>query len=110
MKLTELHPVLYSDHALSVFSMDCPCGNCHSRIRLYVDPLAEPSEVRGGKCVWRSSGTFPDTLTLTPSIRVAPWTAPSREDMQDPEKAALWNSRHCDGWHGWIRAGEVVTT
>jgi len=106
MKLTELHPTLYSDQA---FSIDCPCGKCRSRIRIYIDPNAKPNEVRGGKCVWRSSGEFPYTLTLTPSIRVTPWTRPSPLDMQDPEKAALWNSGHCDGWHGYIRAGEVIS-
>jgi hypothetical protein len=95
MKLTDLNPCCYNE---TVFSMDCPCGKCGTRIRIYTGPKIETSP--GGRPVWKASGTFPDTLTLEPSILIHPWEF-------KPEEPPV-NDKWCRGWHGWIRAGEVV--
>ena len=64
---------------------DCPCGCGQRRLVAFSNPLDGGPVVESGPAWERTGETF-ETLTLKPSIRVI---------------------GNC-GWHGWIRAGEVV--
>ncbi len=63
MKLVDLNPQLDSENVLS---FDCPCGAGH-KIRV---PIGAPN--RAGE-VWSSSGDFPASFSITPSINAGCW-------------------------------------
>ena len=73
---------------------DCPCGGaapgCPQRIWLmFTNPLAGPP-ARIGKQKWQRTGETFEALTLEPSIH----------------HLAPGGATH---WHGWLRAGELVS-
>ena len=77
MRLVDLNPVLKGTLQHGSLRFDCPMEGHHHSILV---PL--------GTSHWKASGSFPETLTIEPSIN------------NDDE------TFHC--WHGWIRGGEVV--
>ncbi len=89
MKLSELNPKLEGTVEKGVVVFDCPKGKHRLGIPIhsqgYVDGIRH----------WQASGTFPDTLTLTPSIN---------ETHNDPNTGEV--VFQC--WHGFITNGEVV--
>jgi len=92
MKFTELNPRL----AENVLVFDCPCDRCaairknpnapafatlmDARIRIPIKPVTNGWD--------HVSGTFPETLTLLPSI--------------------LIEHRPSGGWHGYLQNGILV--
>ena len=86
MRLADLDPKLEGDLANGVLRFDCPFPGHTHKLRIRVSHA--PPHMDGEAHVWQASGTFPDTLTITPSINAC------RPDFFD-----------C--WHGIIHAGEV---
>lgn len=60
MRLADLHPTLEGALDDGVLLFDCPLGHGH-RMRVILGA--------GG---WSASGSFPDTLTVLPSIDASP--------------------------------------
>jgi hypothetical protein len=91
VKLTDLNPRIRDRH----LSFDCPMGHPH-RIT-----------VRLGEGGWTSSGDYPVTMTLTPSIH-AHTAAPNDQSLNHPDHKAEYDAASECGWHGWITNGEIV--
>ena len=69
-------------------SFDCPCG-CGTRGYVdFTNPLDGGPQHNDGPS-WRRDGSDFDAMTLSPSI------------LRSRRKGGC-------GWHGWIRAGEIV--
>lgn len=96
MRLSELNPKLDGPLDSGILSFDCPLGHPH---RLII-----PVGAYGTRTGWAATGEFPDTLTLTPSI-MAHHGSPHGADF--PDVAEYERASVC-GWHGFIRAGEMV--
>ncbi len=75
---------------------DCPMGHPH-RIRVPMG-TAHPR-------AWATSGEFPDTLSLSPSILAAGGGEPFDRSLRDAE----YDKASKCGWHGYVTNGEVVT-
>ncbi len=94
MRLTDLEPAwlgFYDGPPQCGISFRCPCKpECRQRIHVMFDTSITdqpaPAE-RGGAPRWRREGRTFETLTLTPSIDASSF----------------------GHWHGWIRAGEIVS-
>lgn len=103
MKLTDLNPKFYgaggpgvtradgspAPHREGVaLVFDCPCGGeCLPVAVEFANPLDGGPPLRSDGHTWQRTGDTFETLTLQPSIL--------RRDF-------------CK-WHGWIRAGEVIS-
>lgn len=105
MRLTDMNPQFVGAGGAGIFradgtqatprtgvglAFDCPCGKCG--IRCYVDftnPLDGGPTLVPDRSHWQRTGDTFETLTLTPSI------------LRNPSKGGC-------GWHGYIRAGEVI--
>lgn len=92
MRLTDLEPKLVGTVERGVLTFFCPYpGHGHKlRVPLTGGPAGEIDGVRH----WHAEGTFPDTLTLTPSI-----------DADGPSRRRKLNPGPC--WHGFVTDGEV---
>lgn len=123
MRLSELNPQLRGTLAAGTLRFDCPFPACNKGHRIVVaisdQPYHERQPIagldsghdnRGAPApdysgpplpplrkvkVWQASGTFPDTLTLAPSIDVI------EADEQGNKKRTI-----C--WHGFVRNGDVT--
>jgi hypothetical protein len=103
VRLTELDPKLVGSLEDGVVTFDCPFPACQAkgphRVRVPVssapfhkrDPRpGEHGSKNDGKVrVWQASGSFPDSLTLVPSINI----------VDDDDKTICW--------HGHITNGEA---
>jgi len=95
MELAELHPKLDGTVEAGHLTFDCPLGHEHT-ITIPIGSITPKS--------WASSGEFPGSLTLTPSI----WAhngSPNNQDLRDDE----WDKAAKCGWHGFITNGHIST-
>jgi hypothetical protein len=91
MKLTALNPKLEGTLDAGLIRFDCPLGHGHK--------LRVPLGTQGTQQGWEASGTFSDSLTLSPSIHA---------HQGEPHKAEDPENREC-GWHGFVTNGEVTS-
>jgi hypothetical protein len=105
VKLTELNPELEGTVESGVLKHDCPV----CRIHKVVTPISsapfhevsyEPQRfwkngTESKKKIWQATGSFPDTLTLSPSINIVEVNLENGEVIKTV----------C--WHGHIQNGEV---
>ena len=95
MKLRDLDPKLDGEVARGILEFDCPLGHPHT-IQVPIGSMCERA--------WASSGEFPDSLTLSPSILAHEGHPKDWELRGDAHVAAS----RC-GWHGFVTNGEVTT-
>lgn len=82
MRLADLAPRLEGSLAHGALDFECPTPGHTHRIRVLVGTA---TGTRDGEKVWAATGTFPDSVSLYPSV--------------DASKAGCW--------HGYITNGEV---
>jgi hypothetical protein len=80
--------------------LDCPHPGCEHRLALRVTTgaphwIQRPESPGRKEYVWQASGSFPETLTLAPSVDVI-------------EADAQGNKIRTRCWHGFITNGEVT--
>jgi len=108
VKLTDLDPKLKGSLQDGVLDFDCPFPACQAagphRVRVAISAAAfherapRPGEYPGknGKVkVWQASGSFPDTLSIQPSIDII-------------ESDAQGNKIRTLCWHGFITNGQAT--
>lgn len=91
MQLSDLNPTLSGDMGNGVVEFDCPG---HADVRITIPFRHQTAGDVDGVHYWQATGSFPDTLTLIPSIRM------SYRDVDGKDVDELW--------HGFITKGEVI--
>jgi hypothetical protein len=102
MRLVDLDPRLSGTLEDGVLRFACPLGaacpfskgKAFHTLVVRVGKVAGPSPT--GHYIWQAEGRYPDTLTLSPSIN-------------EYEADATSGKVYRQGWHGFIRHGDVVT-
>ncbi len=95
MRLADLDPQLKGTISDGAIIFDCPFPACNRSHRVRVAISAQPYHESNGMKYWQASGSFPDSLTLNPSIDLVELNA------QGQKVRTL-----C--WHGWIKNGDVT--
>lgn len=99
-RLTDLNPELVGAVSEGKLYFDCPFPGCNHTVCVMISaqPFHErPSQHPGQRSVkyWQASGSFPESLTLQPSI-----------DLVEVNEAGQKIRTIC--WHGHIRDGNVT--
>lgn len=100
MRLTELNPQLHGSVDGGSLGFDCPLGHPH-RIIVGISRTPAPHH-------WLSTGEYPDTLTLTPSI-LAHEGHVNDDSLNHPDHKAEYDAAAKCGWHGFIETGGIKT-
>lgn len=106
MRLSELDPKLEGTEAAGTLRFDCPLGTAcplggggtHAiRVRIHSAPFARIDGVN----VWQATGSYPDSLSLFPSINEYDVERDADGKAVEPQKITR------QGWHGFITNGEA---
>lgn len=99
-RLADLHPSLVGSVSEGKIYFDCPFPGCEHMVSVMISaqPFHErPSQHDGQRPVkyWQASGSFPESLTLSPSI-----------DLVEVNEKGQKIRTLC--WHGHIKDGNVT--
>ena len=103
MKLSDLNPRLEGTVEKGELTYNCPLGYPHT----HSVSISSSGEKTDYGPMWKATGDFPSTLTLTPSI-LSHYGVPTDESLSDGNHSEEYQVASKCGWHGFIRNGEMV--